>query len=206
MNGVPVRPPKTYSGTGLTLERAGLFLLLLSRLGLAVLWDGGEGCGGRRGPVQRWGPVPVPGPSLVPCRPRHAGLRAAGATAPGPRGRALRQLRRRRRERFHEPARGAGAHRPPLRQLLAPQPALPRGRQHRPAAPLRRTGGTGSWGGVGGGGGTAPDGSAGPQESPHRATWARQRCGVLRQRLFAPCHDAVPCQRFYEWCLFDACG
>lgn len=42
MNGVSVRPPKTYSGSGLTLQRAGLFLLLLSRLGLTVLWDGGE--------------------------------------------------------------------------------------------------------------------------------------------------------------------
>lgn len=42
VNGVPVRPPKAYTGTGLTLERAGLFLLLLTRMGLAVLWDGGE--------------------------------------------------------------------------------------------------------------------------------------------------------------------
>lgn len=71
--------------------------------------------------------------------------------------------------------------------------------------PCAVRGGTGSRGG-GGGEGTVPDGGAGPQENPHRATWARQRCGVLRQRLFAPCHDAVPCQRFYEWCLFDACG
>ncbi|OXB70710.1 UNVERIFIED_CONTAM: hypothetical protein H355_006103 [Colinus virginianus] len=41
VNGVSVRPPKVYSGNGLTLHRAGLFLLLLSRMGLAVLWDGG---------------------------------------------------------------------------------------------------------------------------------------------------------------------
>lgn len=44
------------------------------------------------------------------------------------------------------------------------------------------------------------------QENPHRATWARKRCSILTQRLFAPCHDEVPCQRFYDWCIFDACG
>ncbi|NWJ06236.1 SSPO protein, partial [Crypturellus undulatus] len=43
-------------------------------------------------------------------------------------------------------------------------------------------------------------------ENPHRVPWARKRCGVLARRLFAPCHDTVPWQRFYEWCLFDACG
>ncbi|CAM9200199.1 unnamed protein product [Bubo scandiacus] len=43
-------------------------------------------------------------------------------------------------------------------------------------------------------------------ESPHRAAWARRRCSILQQRLFAPCHNAVPCQRFYDWCVFDACG
>lgn len=42
VNGVSVRPPKTYSGNGLTLERAGLFLVLLSQTGLTVFWDGGE--------------------------------------------------------------------------------------------------------------------------------------------------------------------
>lgn len=47
---------------------------------------------------------------------------------------------------------------------------------------------------------------AAPQENPHRATWARKRCSVLTQRLFAPCHEEVPCQRFYDWCVFDACG
>ncbi|XP_050798803.1 SCO-spondin-like [Gopherus flavomarginatus] len=41
VNGVSVRPPKTYSGNGLTLERAGVFLILISQLGLSVLWDGG---------------------------------------------------------------------------------------------------------------------------------------------------------------------
>lgn len=48
--------------------------------------------------------------------------------------------------------------------------------------------------------------TASHQENPHRATWARKRCSVLTQQLFVPCHDEVPCQRFYDWCIFDACG
>ncbi|XP_004594559.2 SCO-spondin [Ochotona princeps] len=41
VNGVSVTPPKTYTGPGLNLRRAGLFLLLTARLGLTLLWDGG---------------------------------------------------------------------------------------------------------------------------------------------------------------------
>lgn len=44
VNGVSVRPPKAYGGNGLAFDRAGLFLVLLSQLGLTVLWDGGEAC------------------------------------------------------------------------------------------------------------------------------------------------------------------
>ncbi|KAH0627733.1 hypothetical protein JD844_003874 [Phrynosoma platyrhinos] len=40
----------------------------------------------------------------------------------------------------------------------------------------------------------------------HRVTWARKRCGILLQELFAPCHEELPCQQFYDWCVFDACG
>lgn len=93
VNGVSVRPPKVYSGNGLMLQRAGIFLLLLSRLGLAVLWDGGEtrGCDSH---VRMWHPVwgqhPAH-PAPVPCR--HAGVHPAAAAAPGPRGGALRELR-----------------------------------------------------------------------------------------------------------------
>ncbi|KPP59383.1 SCO-spondin-like, partial [Scleropages formosus] len=41
VNGVPVTLPKTYSGSGLQLERIGLFVSLSSRLGVSLLWDGG---------------------------------------------------------------------------------------------------------------------------------------------------------------------
>ncbi|XP_042533232.1 SCO-spondin-like [Dipodomys spectabilis] len=41
VNGVSVRLPKVYTGPGLSLRHAGLFLLLTTRLGLTLLWDGG---------------------------------------------------------------------------------------------------------------------------------------------------------------------
>lgn len=41
VNGMPVNLPKSYSGSGLTLERAGMFVTLSSRLGVSLLWDGG---------------------------------------------------------------------------------------------------------------------------------------------------------------------
>ncbi|XP_005404818.1 PREDICTED: SCO-spondin [Chinchilla lanigera] len=41
VNGVTIRPPKVYTGPGLSLRHAGLFLLLTTRLGLSLLWDGG---------------------------------------------------------------------------------------------------------------------------------------------------------------------
>ncbi|XP_029943604.1 SCO-spondin, partial [Salarias fasciatus] len=41
VNGMPVTLPRSYSGSGLTLERAGLFVALSSRLGVTLLWDGG---------------------------------------------------------------------------------------------------------------------------------------------------------------------
>lgn len=42
MNGVDVRLPKVYTGPGLSLHHAGLFLLLTTRRGLTLLWDGGQ--------------------------------------------------------------------------------------------------------------------------------------------------------------------
>nr|XP_054607227.1 SCO-spondin-like [Nothobranchius furzeri] len=41
VNGMPVALPKTYSGSGLTMEKMGLFVSLSSQLGVTVLWDGG---------------------------------------------------------------------------------------------------------------------------------------------------------------------
>lgn len=41
VNGVSVKFPKVYTGPGLSLHHAGLFLLLTTRLGLTLLWDGG---------------------------------------------------------------------------------------------------------------------------------------------------------------------
>lgn len=41
VNGMPVNLPKSYSGSGLTLEKVGLFVSLSSRHGVTLLWDGG---------------------------------------------------------------------------------------------------------------------------------------------------------------------
>ncbi|KAK4825681.1 hypothetical protein QYF61_001504 [Mycteria americana] len=151
VNGVSVRPPKVYGGSGLTLERAGLFLLLLSRLGLAVLWDGGTRV-------------------YVRLEPQHRG-RVAGLCGNFD-GDAENDFTSR--QGVLEPTADLFGNSWRL-SLLCPEV-------------------------------DSADARHPCTESPHRAAWARQRCGVLRQRLFAPCHDVVPCQRFYDWCLFDACG
>uniref|UniRef100_UPI00358E30E0 SCO-spondin-like n=1 Tax=Myxine glutinosa TaxID=7769 RepID=UPI00358E30E0 len=41
VNGAPIRPPKSYAGIGLSLRRAGLFVIFTSQVGLTLLWDGG---------------------------------------------------------------------------------------------------------------------------------------------------------------------
>uniref|UniRef100_A0A6Q2XSV2 SCO-spondin n=1 Tax=Esox lucius TaxID=8010 RepID=A0A6Q2XSV2_ESOLU len=41
VNGMAVTLPRMYSGSGLTLERVGLFVSVSSRLGVTLLWDGG---------------------------------------------------------------------------------------------------------------------------------------------------------------------
>ncbi|XP_074051346.1 SCO-spondin-like [Macrotis lagotis] len=41
VNGVSVRPPKIYTGPGLSLRQVGLSLLFTAHLGLSLLWDGG---------------------------------------------------------------------------------------------------------------------------------------------------------------------
>ncbi|NXK15373.1 SSPO protein, partial [Herpetotheres cachinnans] len=152
VNGVSVRPPKVYSGTGLTLERTGLFLLLLlSRLGLAVLWDGGTRV-------------------YVRLEPQHRG-RVAGLCG-----------------NFDGDAENDFTSR---QGVLEPTASL-FGNSWRLSLLCPEVDST--------------DVRHPCTESPHRATWARRRCSILRQQLFAQCHDAVPCQRFYDWCVFDACG
>ncbi|KAK7881858.1 hypothetical protein WMY93_030267 [Mugilogobius chulae] len=41
VNGMPVTLPKSYSGSGLSLEQIGLYVSLSSRQGVTLLWDGG---------------------------------------------------------------------------------------------------------------------------------------------------------------------
>ncbi|XP_069586533.1 SCO-spondin-like [Ranitomeya imitator] len=43
-------------------------------------------------------------------------------------------------------------------------------------------------------------------ENSHRVTWARKSCSILMQPLFSLCHQEVPCQQYYDWCVYDACG
>ncbi|KAK2514067.1 hypothetical protein Q9233_015180 [Columba guinea] len=147
VNGVSVRPPKVYSGSGLTLERTGLFLLLLSRLGLAVLWDGGTRV-------------------YVRLEPQHRG-RVAGLCG-----------------NFDGDAENDFSSR---QGVLEPTPEL-FGNSWRLSLLCPEVNSADTW-------------------HPCTVRMGRKtRCSVLRQRLFAPCHDAVPCQRFYDWCIFDACG
>ncbi|KAM4684567.1 LOW QUALITY PROTEIN: SCO-spondin-like [Amazona ochrocephala] len=151
VNGVPVRPPKAYTGTGLTLERSGLFLLLLTRMGLVVLWDGGTRV-------------------YIRLEPRHRG-RVAGLCG-----------------NFDGDAENDLSSR---QGVLEPSAEL-FGNSWRLSLLCPEVDGTGA---------RHPC-----TENPHRVAWARRRCSILRQRLFEPCHDTVPCQRFYDWCVFDACG
>ncbi|XP_060137056.1 SCO-spondin-like [Zootoca vivipara] len=151
VNGVSVRPPKTYSGNGLTLERAGLFLSLISQLGLTVLWDGGTRI-------------------YIKLDPMYQG-RMSGLCG-----------------NFD----GDTENDFTSRQGIVEPTADLFGNSWRVSL-------------------LCPEVNSEDFEHPctvnsHRVTWARKRCGVLLQDLFAPCHEELPCQQFYEWCIFDACG
>lgn len=76
VNGVSITPPKVYTGPGLSLRRAGLFLQLATRLGLTLLWDGGQ--------------APPPSACLTHGRGGHLAryTRAGGGTSPGTCGRS----------------------------------------------------------------------------------------------------------------------
>ncbi|MGH0153390.1 UNVERIFIED_CONTAM: hypothetical protein FKN15_041923 [Acipenser sinensis] len=133
VNGVAVRLPKTYSGSGLTLDRAGLFLTLTAKLGLTLLWDGGTRL-------------------YMKLDPSFQG-RVGGLCG-----------------NFD----GDTENDFTTRQGIVESTSDLFGN---------------SW-----------------REHPHRATWARKRCSIITQDLFSPCHQEVPCQQFYDWCVFDACG
>ncbi|XP_044534907.1 SCO-spondin-like [Gracilinanus agilis] len=151
VNGASVRPPKIYTGPGLSLRQAGLSLLLTARLGFSLLWDGGTRV-------------------LVQLAPRFRG-RVAGLCGDFD-GDAANDLRSR--QGVLEPTAELAAHSWRL-SLLCPEPSL--GDPPHPCA-----------------------------VNAHRVGWARARCGVLLQPLFAPCHVEVPPQQHYEWCVYDACG
>nr|XP_045016023.1 SCO-spondin [Jaculus jaculus] len=149
VNGVSIRPPKVYTGPGLSLRQAGLFLLLTTRLGLTLLWDGGTRV-------------------LLQLPPNFRG-RVAGLCGDFD-GDASNDLRSR--QGALEPTAELAAHSWRLNPLC-PEPGDP----PHPCA-----------------------------VNAHRASWARARCGVMLQPLFAPCHAEVPPQQHYEWCVYDTCG
>ncbi|KAB1276572.1 SCO-spondin [Camelus dromedarius] len=149
VNGVSVTPPRVYTGPGLSLRRAGLFLLLTTRLGLTLLWDGGTRV-------------------LVQLSPQFRG-QVAGLCGDFD-GDASNDLRSR--QGVLEPTAELAAHSWRLNPLC-PEP----GDLLHPCT-----------------------------VNAHRAGWARARCGVMLQPLFAQCHAEVPPQRHYEWCVYDTCG
>ncbi|GAB1290783.1 SCO-spondin [Apodemus speciosus] len=149
VNGVSVNLPKVYTGPGLSLHRAGLFLLLTTRLGLTLLWDGGTRV-------------------LVQLSP-HLHGRVAGLCGnfDGDTSNDLRS-----RQGVREPTAEMTAHSWRLNPLCPEPGDLPH-----PCT-----------------------------VNAHRANWARARCEVILQPIFAPCHTEVPAQQYYEWCVYDACG
>ncbi|XP_069932953.1 SCO-spondin [Oryctolagus cuniculus] len=149
VNGVSITPPKVYTGPGLSLRQAGLFLLLTTRLGLTLLWDGGTRV-------------------LVQLSPQFRG-RVAGLCGDFD-GDASNDLRSR--QGVLEPTAELAAHSWRL-SPLCPEP------------------------------GDLPHPCT---VNAHRAGWARARCGVMLQPLFAQCHSTVAPQQHYEWCVYDACG
>ncbi|XP_036410900.1 SCO-spondin [Megalops cyprinoides] len=151
VNGMPVTLPKTYSGSGLSLERIGLFVSLSSRLGVTLLWDGGMRV-------------------YVRLSPKFRG-RVGGLCG-----------------NFD----GDTENDFTTRQSIVESTAELFGNSWKvsPSCPDVKD----------------QDLRDPCTQNPHRVTWARKRCAVITQELFAPCHQEVPSQQFYDWCVFDACG
>ncbi|KAM9306065.1 SCO-spondin-like, partial [Gastrophryne carolinensis] len=151
VNGLAVRLPKMYSGNGIILEQAGLFTILMTHLGLTVLWDGGTRVYVKLDPS---------------FRARVSGLCGN----------------------FDGDAENDFT----SRQGVIESTAELFGNSWRMSLLCPEVHGD--------------DFQHPCTENSHRAAWARKSCGVLMQPLFGACHQEVPCQQFYDWCVYDACG
>ncbi|KAM4705238.1 SCO-spondin-like [Rhinophrynus dorsalis] len=151
INGVTVRPPKTYSGNGIVLERVGLFTILISQLGLSVLWDGGTRV-------------------YVKLDPAFQG-RVSGLCG-----------------NFDGDTENDFTSR---QGIIEPTSDL-FGNSWRMSLMCPEV--------------QSEDFEHPCTENSHRVPWARKQCGILLQSLFAACHQEVPCQQYYDWCVYDACG
>ncbi|XP_063781355.1 SCO-spondin-like [Pseudophryne corroboree] len=151
VNGVAVRLPKVYSGNGIILEQAGLFTILITHLGLSVLWDGGTRV-------------------YVKLEPSFRG-RVSGLCG-----------------NFDGDTENDFASR---QGIIEPTADL-FGNSWRMSLLCPEVHGD--------------DFQHPCTENSHRVIWARTTCGILMQPLFAPCHQEVPCQQYYDWCVYDACG
>ncbi|KAJ8374864.1 hypothetical protein SKAU_G00054440 [Synaphobranchus kaupii] len=151
VNGMPVSLPRAYTGSGLSLERVGLFVSLSSRLGVTLLWDGG--------------------------------MRVYVRLSPKFRGRVRGLCGN-----FD----GDSENDFVTRQSIVESTAELFGNSWKvsPSCPDVKD----------------QDLRDPCTISPHRVTWARKRCTVITQELFSSCHQEVPFQQFYDWCVFDACG
>ncbi|KAM8967216.1 LOW QUALITY PROTEIN: SCO-spondin-like [Pelodytes ibericus] len=151
INGLAVRLPKVYSGNGIILEQAGLFTILISHLGLSVLWDGGTRVYVKLDPA---------------FKARVSGLcgNFDGDT-----------------ENDFVSRQG----------IIEPTSDL-FGNSWRMSLMCPEVHGD--------------DFQHPCTENSHRVTWARKSCGILMQSPFAQCQQEVPCQQYYDWCVYDACG
>ncbi|XP_075444784.1 SCO-spondin-like [Ascaphus truei] len=151
INDVAVRAPKMYSGNGIILERVGLFTILISHMGLSVLWDGGTRV-------------------YVKLDPAFQG-RVSGLCG-----------------NFDGDTENDFTSR---QGMIEPTSDL-FGNSWRMSLMCPEV--------------HSDDFEHPCTENSHRVTWARKRCSIVLQPLFAPCHQDAPCQQYYDWCVYDACG
>uniref|UniRef100_A0A9L0IWX2 VWFD domain-containing protein n=1 Tax=Equus asinus TaxID=9793 RepID=A0A9L0IWX2_EQUAS len=56
---------------------------------------------------------------------------------------------------------------------------------------------------------TCPDVSATPEPctlKPHRRSWAKKQCSIIKSPVFSACHSKVDPTPFYEACVYDSCS